>query len=206
MVAVVSSPTEFLLVALAVWLTTGVTLAVVMGRRGHSAIQWFFIGAVLGPLALPIAWISIRDEGRDSARVLSEGAATGGPVDILVGIDGSKEAAAALGQVVELVGTNLGRLTLASVMTFDQGSVQAREDEARAVEALDGAARSVETRGPGRVLLTGQPADALMHHATVEGYDLLVVGRRGRGATKTLLGSTAGRIANGPIPVPVLIV
>jgi hypothetical protein len=37
-------------------LTIGITLAVLMGRRGHSAFEWFLIGAILGRIALPLAW------------------------------------------------------------------------------------------------------------------------------------------------------
>jgi nucleotide-binding universal stress UspA family protein len=93
----------------------------------------------------------------------------------------------------------MGRLTLASVVTFDE-STQARRDEERAIELLEAAAGPIE-RAPGCVLLSGQPADALIRHATEEGYDLLAIGRRGRGASKALLGSTASRVTNAPIPV-----
>lgn len=171
-----------------------------MGRRGHSAFQWFFIGAILGPLALPIAWSAIRDETSAGPRPLERGVAGGGKVDVLVGIDGSDEAAHALQTVVEVLASNIGRLTLASVVTFDE-STQARRDEERAAEFLETAASSIETHTPGRVLLSGQPADALIRYATEEGYDLLAIGRRGRGASKVLLGSTASRVANAPVPV-----
>jgi nucleotide-binding universal stress UspA family protein len=201
MLAIARSTTEFLLIILAAWLAIGLTLAVVMGRRGHGAFQWFFVGAVLGPLALPLAWTSIRDEGRASARSMSVAAPGDGSVDVLVGIDGSEEAANALRTTVQLVGANIGRLMLASVVTFDESSRQSRQDEERAVALLEAAASSVEDHAPGRVLLSGQPADALMKHAAEEGFGLLAIGRRGRGASKALLGSTADRAARGPIPV-----
>jgi hypothetical protein len=53
---------QVLLIWLAVALTIGITLAVVMSRRGHSAFEWFLIGAVLGPFALPLAWGRIGSE------------------------------------------------------------------------------------------------------------------------------------------------
>ncbi len=201
MLGLARSTTEVLLILLAAWLATGLTLAVVMGRRGHGAFQWFLLGAVLGPLALPLAWTSLRDEGRASAVPLADSVSGGGSVDVLVGIDGSADASQALRVAIELIGTDIGRLTLASVVTFDETSPQARRDKERAVELLEAAASSIQTHTPGRVLLTGQPADALMNHATEQGYDLLAIGRRGRGASKALLGSTAARSANGPMPV-----
>jgi nucleotide-binding universal stress UspA family protein len=201
MLGLARSTTAVLLIVLAAWLGIGLTLAVVMGRRGHGAFQWFLLGAVLGPLALPLAWTAIRDEGHASTSHLTESPAGGGSVDVLVGIDGSAEAAHALRTTIELIGTNVGRLTLANVVTFDEASPQARRDEERAAELLEATASSIQTHTPGRVLLTGRPADALMNHATEQGYDLLAIGRRGRGASKALLGSTAVRSANGPIPV-----
>jgi nucleotide-binding universal stress UspA family protein len=51
------------------------------------------------------------------------------------------------------------------------------------------------------MILSGRPADALSEHALRDGYQLLVVGRRGRGASKTILGSTAEKLASAPIPV-----
>jgi nucleotide-binding universal stress UspA family protein len=203
-VALARSLTEFLAILLAAWLATGLTLAVVMGRRGHGAFQWFFLGAILGPLAPPLAWSSIRDEGRTPPRTLAEGLSSSGAVDLLVGIDGSAEAATALRWATRRVGANIGRLMLASAVTFDETSGQIRREEERATELLEAAASSVEDLDPGRVLLSGQPADALIGYAIEEGYDVLAIGRRGRGASKALLGSTAARAADGPIPTLVV--
>jgi nucleotide-binding universal stress UspA family protein len=203
-VALARSTTEFLAILLAAWLATGLTLAVVMGRRGHGAFQWFFLGAVLGPLALPLAWSSIRQEGGTPARTLAEGVSSSGSFDVLVGIDGSAQAENALRLATQLVGANVGRLMLASVVTFDETSGQTRRDEERATDLLEAAASSVENLDPGRVLLSGQPAEALIRYASEQGYDLIAIGRRGRGASKALLGSTAARAADGPIPTLVV--
>lgn len=81
---------EVLLIGLAVWLTVGVTLAVLMGRRGHNPFDWFLLGAILGPIALPSAWIRIKAESGASGRSLIAAVpeAGHGPVDVLIGIDG----------------------------------------------------------------------------------------------------------------------
>jgi nucleotide-binding universal stress UspA family protein len=70
---------------------------------------------------------------------------------------------------------------------------------------LERSAAAADVLEPGTVLLVGQPAAALMKHAAEEGYELLVVGRRGHGASKALLGSTAMRLAHAA-GVPVLVV
>lgn len=90
---VLSRTAEVLLIGLAAWLTVGITLAVVMGRRGHNAFGWFLIGPIIRPIALPIAWLRVKDESRAQNREIIRavpGQGTG-PVDVLVGVDGSAE-------------------------------------------------------------------------------------------------------------------
>ena len=67
------------------------------------------------------------------------------------------------------------------------------------------AASSVKAQQPSTVVLTGRPADALTRYAADEGYEVISIGRRGRGASKAVMGSTASRLANGA-DVPVLVV
>ena len=62
-------------------------------------------------------------------------------------------------------------------------------------------AASASVSGAGIIILSGRPADALTEFALRDGYELLVVGRRGRGASKAILGSTAAQLASAPIPV-----
>lgn len=203
MLGLVTAATEVLLIALAVWLTVGITLAVLMGRRGHSPFEWFLIGAILGPIALPLAWGRINSEPAAPNREIVD-AAPGpgtGPVDVLVGIDGSTESETALRTAVELLGPRIGRLTLAGVTEFDYGNLQVKADTRRALETLQGMAASASVAHLGITILSGKPSEALPEYALRDGYQLLVVGRRGRGASKAILGSTAAQLANAPIPV-----
>ena len=205
MVGLTRTASELLTILVAVWVAIGVTLAVVMGRRGHSAIQWLIVGTVLGPLALLLAWIYVRDERHSQTHELAEGVRSAGPIDVLVGIDGSTESQSALAAASELLGTRIGRLTLAGVIQFDNTSAQAQEDQQVAIELLERTASAVDVHHPRTMLLSGLPADALMKYASQEGYHMIAVGRRGSGASKAFLGSTASQLANGT-DVPVLIV
>jgi nucleotide-binding universal stress UspA family protein len=203
MLGLTRTANEVLLIWLAVALTIGITLAVLMGRRGHSAFEWFLIGAILGPIALPLAWGRIGSEPAALNREIVDavpGPGTG-PVDVLVGIDGSAESETALRTAVEILGPRIGRLTLAGVTDFDYGSSQAQADSKRALGRLRTMAASANVAAPGIMILSGRPADALSEHALRDGYQLLVVGRRGRGASKAILGSTAAQLASAPIPV-----
>jgi nucleotide-binding universal stress UspA family protein len=203
MLGLVSTATEILLFVLAVWITVGITLAVLMGRRGHSSFEWFLIGAILGPMALPLALGRISSEpaapNREKVDVIP-GTGTG-PVDVLVGIDGSPESESALRTAVELLGPRIGRLTLVGVTGFDYGNPQVKADTERALETLQGMAASASVANLGITILSGKPSEVLPDYALRDGYQLLVVGRRGRGASKAILGSTAAQLASAPIPV-----
>ena len=195
--------TDVLFIGLAVWLTVAITVAVLMGRRGHSPFEWFLIGAVLGPIALPIAWGRIRDEPTAPNREVVDVAPGlgAGPVDVLVGIDGSVESEAALRTAVDVLGPRIGRLTLVGVTGFNYGNPQVKADTERALETLREMAASTSVAHVGITILSGRPADALPEYALRDGYQLIVVGRRGRGASKAILGSTAAQLASAPIPV-----
>jgi nucleotide-binding universal stress UspA family protein len=195
-----------LLILLAVWVTIGVIASIFMGRRGHNPFAWLALGAILGPLVIPVAAVAVREERIRRRGELARGTSAGGAVDVLVGIDGSPEAQAALDAATRLFGPVIGRLTLATVVDFDSaGSRTPLEIERRAAETLERAASSVEAQRPSAVILTGRPADALMRYAADEGYEAIVIGRRGRGANKAVMGSTASRLTAGP-DVPVLVV
>jgi nucleotide-binding universal stress UspA family protein len=203
MLGLVLTATEVLLIASAVWLTVGITLAVLMGRRGHSPFEWFLIGSILGPIALPLAWDRISSEpaapNRETVGVVP-GPGTG-PVDVLVGVDGSSESETALRTVVEILGPRIGRLTLVGVTGFGYGNPQVEADTKRALETMQGMAASAGVAHLGITILSGKPSEALPEYALRERYQLLVVGRRGRGASKAILGSTAAQLASAPIPV-----
>lgn len=199
-----------------IWIGIGLLLALVMGRHGHDPFAWWLLGTLLGPLALPLA-LSAERRQAERAQQLGIGVPGRGPVDVLVGLDGSPEAGAALLTVLDLLGPQLGRLTLATVVDLDASVEHDRaKDQARA-ELLRRAdqirmrlwSSSQEPDEPGRpfpdlILLPGQPAEALPRLAAEGGYDLLVVGGRGTGLSRVLLGSTATTLA-AQAKVPVLV-
>ena len=178
-----------------------------MGRRGHAPFSWLVLGAVLGPLVVPLAFARAGQ-----ARALPRAAAAGrwqGPVDVLVGVDGSPESIAAATLVAGLLGDRVGRFTLAAVVDFDTALGGDRGPAHRSARAeLAQAANDVAASVPhdaDTVMLAGTPAEALVAHAADARYDVLAVGCRGRGASKLVMGSVATRLSRGA-PVPVLIV
>jgi nucleotide-binding universal stress UspA family protein len=158
------------------------------------------IGAVLGPIAIPVAVDARRRAEPAGGTALATSVERGGPVDVLVGSDGSPESRAAARAATSLLGVRLGRLTLATVVPIDA----TRETLDAAVRDLEQEARTIDPNA-GRQVLRGAPADALTRHAFDDDYELLAIGARGRGRARTLLGSVASNLARSA-RVPVLVV
>lgn len=198
------------LIVAAAWIAVGVALAFVMGRRGFSPATWLLLGVGLGPLVFPIALWSLREAGQVHVRRAPSGGDAGsGTVQVLVGVDGSPASEDALRAVRRVFGASLRGITLATVIDLDAAAAARRwESEERAEAALDALAAADTGPGPraSTVVLAGAPAASLVRYASEQGYDLVVVGRRGHGASEALLGSVASKLAHGSDGVPVLIV
>jgi nucleotide-binding universal stress UspA family protein len=202
-VSSMSESLAFVIAIGALWLAIGFTLAIVMGRRGHNSFGWLVVGSVTGPLAVLFAIDARRhDEQLHPIPVIPyrPQEVPQGPVNVLVGYDGSPESSAALDAAAVLLGTRAGRVTVATVVPY--GDVDESERVAR--EQLLSLARR---RSGGREfeILHGHPSAALAQRATEGGYDLIVLGTRGAGANKSIFGSAATELAAG-CGVPVLMV
>lgn len=113
----------------------------------------------------------------------------------------------------------MGRLTLAAVTDLDdstagreermrlQGELERQAEAVRAwLGERDGPVGAKQPVVPGLKLMAGRPAATVLDTIAAEdGYDLLVVGARGAGLSKVLLGSVASRLA-ARASVPVLVV
>jgi len=186
------------------WLAIGVILSIVMGRRGHNGFGWLIVGGLLGPLGVVLAVNAKDHEEQLAPASLHTGPADPagpGPVDVLVGYDGSQESVAAMDAVIELLGDRLGRLAVASVVPYGDG----REHERKATEDLRHLAQQSSGRVADLEVLHGHPSVALREFAMAGGYDLIAIGTCGKGFAKTILGSAASELARDS-KVPVLVV
>jgi nucleotide-binding universal stress UspA family protein len=191
----------------------GGSAAAVLGRIGHSPFAWGVLGLVLGPIALLLALVAARNEPAP-ARLVASGVPGSGPVDVLVGIDGSPESGAATTAALDLLGARVGRLTLVAVTEIDD-SVAGRREQRRLRDELERQAEAVRiwlqerdathTVVPELLVRSGQPAATLDRIAAEDGYGLLVVGARGAGLSRFMLGSVAtGLAARASVPVLVI--
>jgi nucleotide-binding universal stress UspA family protein len=203
----------YVVVAVA-WLAVGAAVGVVDARHGHWRHSWV-VSAILGPFAVALAW-ERRHLVPPPPTVLTTGRARRGPVDLLLGFDGSSSSMDAAVLAIGLFGPRVHRVTLAAVLDVDTAAPHgdsvlhpapwpeeevARDALARAVSLLD-AEFGIEA---GSVILAGTPADALERYALDEGYEVVVIGCRGKGLSKLVLGSCASTLAR-EAKVPVLLV
>ena len=195
------------------WLVIGAVVGLLDARRGGWHKGWV-LSAILGPFAVPYGLQAYR-RGSTVAPVRLDVGHVGPGLSMLVGIDGSEASSAAAFTAIRLFSDRVGRVVLATVLDFDTAASERPDSEgdwperAAAGEALEGLADELaEERDhrPGTVLLSGDPADALEAFAAEEGYDVLVVGTRGRGGSKMVLGSCASRLGHRRRGVPVLLV
>lgn len=193
-----SGPSIVILLA-AVWLAIGFGLSLVLGRRGHDGFSWLVVGTLLGPLAILLAIDAIQNGERRETSVLLAGSGGRGTTDVLVGVDGSPEARAALDVAVATFGESLGRLTLLAVVPFDGGL----DADRTAAAELEREALRVKEAHPRTEVARGNPATLLREHARSEAYDLLVIGSKGAG--RHVFGSAARELASAS-PIPVLVV
>jgi nucleotide-binding universal stress UspA family protein len=192
--------TAWLFAGFALFLCIGIVTAVVMGRHGHDPWTWGVVGTLFGPLVIPLVigwhWRDRRSEERVVHLPEAVNPNVGG-ISVLVGIDGSAESATLGRTVVDLFGTRLGALTLATVVDFDAMEAMhtehsAFEQNARAL--LANGAAEVEAADPTTVILGGRPADALLEYARRHDIDLIAIGARGKGLSQAVLGSVAEQL------------
>ena len=89
----------FAVVAVIVWIVAGVPAALVLlGRQGYRGWRWYVIGAIFGPLFIPIA----AERANRSVAVLEADEPAPGGTSIVVGVDGSAGADRAVRLAVTL--------------------------------------------------------------------------------------------------------
>lgn len=141
------------------------------------------------------------------------------PLRLLVGVDFSPESRAAVRAARDLVRRTDGEITIAHVRPISDIRAAVVEERGDLLRRPAGAlARAITAHYAMRLkrmvrrdrnesyrLLRGDPAPALCREAA-KGYDLLVMGTRGRGrGTTFLLGSTVGEMLHRS-PVPIVVV
>ncbi len=88
-------------------------------RRSHRFFTWAQLGFCLGPLWIPLALSHVRRVRHQKPEVVRRGSVQDSVVDVLVIIDGSRQAIAAVQTFVEGLGERLRRLLIARAVMYD---------------------------------------------------------------------------------------
>lgn len=133
---------------------------------------------------------------------------------ILAAVDGSEASLHAARQALDIARAFKGTLTLVHAVPFfalptevpiDTGPLLEESTRAGQVVLADAAA-ALGDPSIGQVCLKGGNSDALIEYAEREGFDLVVVGSKGRNAvSRMLIGSTTDRLVHS-CRKPVLVV
>jgi nucleotide-binding universal stress UspA family protein len=189
----------FAWVALAVWLLGGLAGYFYLYRHAHPHPVWLLAGLVLGPFSLLV----FMDRAERTSHVLVEQpAADSSGMKVVVGLDGSPESRHALSVAEQLVADRACCLVLCAVVDYDAEDDPSGAGVAAAKERLVQAAVSMPEHRVSVEVVAGRPAQALAEVAEQQDADLIVVGTRGRGLSRRLLGSVAeGLLAISQRPV-----
>lgn len=154
---------------------------VVVGTRGLGAVSSLLLGSVSRRLAA---------HGPCPTVVVPETGATVGDAPIVCAVDESEESRAALATAATLSERLDATLVLAHATPDDAPTEKGEELLARLAGESD-LVRPVE-----RLLLRGDPAEAVVAAATARGAEMIVIGSRGRGAlASAALGSVSSAVA-----------
>ncbi|QZT63432.1 universal stress protein [Mycolicibacterium austroafricanum] len=193
-----------------VWCLSGLLSGVWMARRGYDPL-WILIALPLGLLFVPIAIERVQRRptmgvpGADSSPLPAR-IPQGALARVLVGLDGSAEARAALTTASRLFGPHCELLVLAEVVRHEATEDEKRVEIDAASTRLAEAASAVAVAGAVRTeVLAGAAGPALRQYAMEQDMDVLVVGRRGRGLSRHVLGSVSAEVVEHS-PVPILVV
>jgi nucleotide-binding universal stress UspA family protein len=193
--------TTFVWVALAVWVLGGLAGYYYLYRHGHPSPVWLLGGLILGPFSLLV----FIDRVERTSHVLVERPAVGASgTKVVVGLDGSPESEHALQVATTVMGDRPCCLVLCEVVDYDTETDPSGAGVAAASDRLDAVAKTLTDHNVTVEVVAGRPAQALADVAERHDADILVVGTRGRGVSRRLLGSVAeGLLAESRRPVMV---
>lgn len=186
----------------------GTLSAYVASRWGRDPFGWLLLGAVLGPLGFLLLVAMHADDARRSRHLLAERAVERGAragLRVLVPTDGSIGSAKAVQYVVERLRNTLGEVTVISVLPMEMANGTTKPEASprrqRLEEEIQGhlGATSATLRAAGitctQMVRFGDPADEIVRLAGEGGFDMIVMGRRGRGpVARLLLGSVCEKV------------
>jgi len=209
----------FVILWLAFHLITSVVIGLLAHRWGRDPFGWMLFGVALGPFGLAALLGAHFDDRRRQRPTLKGGERAASEITgrrVLVAIDGSAASTRAVEHVLDQFGTSLDEVSLITGLPIELAAGLQESElsprRQRLEEELDGhlsaACAALQHAGIAYRTITrfGDPAEEILALASEEQWDLIVMGRRGRGApSKLLLGSVSDKVVKAaPCPVTVV--
>lgn len=184
------------LIAVVVWSSIGLFIALLYRRRGHNLLFYGALGIWLGPLVMLVMWSARRQQQTGVVRVLREGRPSSGWIDVLVGVDGSIESVESVRSVIAILGRSIRRIRVVSVLDAETAKSPTffRNDDELEHRLRDAASR-IGFPDAELALAGGRADRELVRHANEAGFDVLVVAHRAHRLGAALFGSTVERLA-----------
>jgi nucleotide-binding universal stress UspA family protein len=193
-----------IVVAVLIWaaivVISMIAIAYLATKWGRDAFGWVLLAAVLGPIAL-IALLGTRQSDLEKPRQAESRGERAAGIErtVLVAADGSAPAKRAAAYVAEIHDEGSEALLLTVMPHESKPAAGGTSDEhERAIETAVREPRSVlEAAGvPVRVSVAyGSPGEEIVRCAAAEDAELIVMGRKGRGLSKALLGSVSDYVS-----------
>ena len=198
--------------ALAAWLALIAVTMVIVGylatRWGHDPFGWLLLSAAMGPIALA-ALVATHSADRTRHAPAAQAPKRAGATRILIASDGSAASERLARYVIDLHRPD-AEVEVLAVCPYEAepGESERAQEDARA-DAERMTARAVAALRAGGLepevhVAYGQAAEQILRRAEETRADLVVVGRRGAGMTKALLGSVSDAVvkrATQPVAV-----
>lgn len=186
-----------LLIWLAIVIVSTLVVVYLAARWGRDPFGWTLLAAVLGPIAL-VALIGTRQSAvaHPPAFDRSRGSKPPGALRcVIAAVDGSPSSERVARYVADShpQATDVVLLAVLPAEMKPVGSEQHRDHDAAVDKATDGAAKILrDSSVAARVIVGyGSAGEEITRLATAENADVIVIGRRGAGLTKALLGSVS---------------
>lgn len=198
---------EGLAIWLAIVLISMLIVAYLARRWGHDPFGWLFLAAVMGPIAI-VALVGTRQKNQEAARSRSAGVSGGGPAPVVVACDGSDATARTARYASSSAGMSRIVLLVVEGHEAEPRTPEESERQAQRIERITSPAQA-ELRKKGisaeTVVVYGNPGEEIVRYADAAGASAIVVGRRGAGLSRALLGSVSEHVVRNA-KQPVLVV
>jgi nucleotide-binding universal stress UspA family protein len=197
---------EGLVIWLAIVLVSMLIVAFLARRWGHDPFGWLFFAAAMGPIAI-VALVGTRHREQDLARKAPAHAARA-DAPVLVACDGSPATAEVARYVAASYhGAPVVLLTVEAHEAEPRSDAEREEQSVRIARMTAPAATVLRDAGIAfeAAVAYGRPGEQIVRYATTNGARAIVVGRRGAGLSRALLGSVSDYVVKNAHQ-PVLVV